>query len=461
MSMDRSDELGRELKRLRQGDHLCHFYETATAVEAMVVPFFQDGLARNERCLFIADDANAHQTTQMLARAGVDAKREIERGALRILTTREAYLPAGRFEPLAMLEKLERETDDALAAGFSGLRGSGDMAWVLGPHAGTDQLIMYEAVLNDVASRRQFLGVCRYDLRLFPPSLLQDVLRVHPSVVIGSLVCPSAYYEPPRMALGEAGDDERLRWTIGQLHRTRAAKLELERALEVRDQALRARDEFLSVAAHELRTPLTTLSLQLQRMAREIERRSFDGLEHMAKEAIKASRHLNALVENMLDVTHVAAGRTEFVLHQEPVDLVGVTRDVAERFRGASAIEITAAEPVVGHWDRVRIEEVVTNLLSNACKYGRGQPIDVVIERRAGSASLTVRDRGIGIDEQDLARIFEPFERAVSNDSYGGLGVGLFITRKIVEAHGGTLSVESERDKGSTFTINLPVEASV
>ena len=459
MATNQTTELEVELGRLRHGQHLCLFHEGCTAAQDTIVPFFRDGLARDERCLFIAEADSVGETLALLASCGIDARGAIDRGALQILSPRAAYLPHGRFEPQAMLEMLERRTDEALADGYAGLRASGDMSWALGPEAVTEQLIEYEAVLNDVASRRAFIAICRYDLHRFPPEIMRDILRVHPQVVIASLVCPSTYYEPPAMALGQFSEAERLRWTIGQLYEARAAKRALERAVEARDAAVRARDQFLAVAAHELRTPLTALSLQLQSADREIERRAIEGLGRKMTGALRASRHMTALVENMLDVARAAAGHTEVVLHPEQVELVDVAKDVVDRFHGSAPIVLAANGPVVGLWDRVRIDEVVTNLVSNACKYGGARPIEVAVERRGDRARLSVSDQGIGVAEEDRERIFEPFERAVSSDSYGGLGLGLFITRRIVEAHGGTIRLASARGSGSTFTVELPIGA--
>jgi signal transduction histidine kinase len=112
--------------------------------------------------------------------------------------------------------------------------------------------------------------------------------------------------------------------------------------------------------------------------------------------------------------------------------------------------------PVTGNWDRLRLEQVVTNLISNAIKYGPRKPIELRIEQSDGTARLTVRDQGIGISEHDQARVFEPFERAVSVRHYGGFGLGLWITRKIVEAHGGAIRVQSRPGEGSTFVVELP-----
>jgi signal transduction histidine kinase len=143
------------------------------------------------------------------------------------------------------------------------------------------------------------------------------------------------------------------------------------------------------------------------------------------------------------------------------VDLAAITRDVVERFsdeavKARCTVEV-ASESVVGDWDRLRLEQIVTNLLTNAFKFGPGHSIEIAVARAGANARLTVTDHGIGIAREDLDRIFRRFEQAGSTRGHGGLGLGLYIVRGIVEAHGGTIRVDSEPEMGSTFTIELPV----
>jgi signal transduction histidine kinase len=168
---------------------------------------------------------------------------------------------------------------------------------------------------------------------------------------------------------------------------------------------------------------------------------------------------LTGLINNLLDISRITAGRLDLEL--EPVDLAAVVRDSAARAReeiarASCTVQVEAPGPCMGQWDRMRVEQVVTNLLSNALKYGAGHPIEVSVAGDDGWARLTIRDHGIGIPPEDQARIFERFERAVSDRHYGGLGLGLWIVRQIVDALGGMIEVESESGKGSLFTINLP-----
>jgi signal transduction histidine kinase/CheY-like chemotaxis protein len=228
-------------------------------------------------------------------------------------------------------------------------------------------------------------------------------------------------------------------------------------------EAVRARDEFLSVASHELNTPLATLTLQLD------EAFSGDGTGSItvspAERAAMIGRgrrqlsRLARLVDGLLDISRLIGKRLE--LERSSVDLGATARDVIDQLaselsRAGCTLQLQAEEAVVGQWDPLRVAQVITNLISNACKYGAGKPIEVKIERAGGQARLSVTDHGIGISAGDMERIFEIFERAVSARHYGGLGLGLYITRQVVEAHGGTIDVRSEQGKGSTFVVHLP-----
>jgi signal transduction histidine kinase len=231
-------------------------------------------------------------------------------------------------------------------------------------------------------------------------------------------------------------------------------------------QAIQLRDDFLSIASHELKTPLTPLRLQLHLLMRRAEANPSGVPAETVRTAsggmMRQVARLARLVDELLDVSRIAAGRLE--LHPEEVELTGMVRDLTaqlepERERTGSTLTVHADHPIVGVWDRGRVEQLLTNLVTNALKYGAGKPIDISVSTVAGQAVLTVRDRGIGIAPEDQARIFERFERAVSVRKYGGIGLGLWIVRRIVDALGGSISVESEANVGSCFTVRLPLGA--
>ncbi|RKG99387.1 GAF domain-containing protein [Corallococcus carmarthensis] len=245
----------------------------------------------------------------------------------------------------------------------------------------------------------------------------------------------------------------------------RRAALALDNASLYRDarQAIRLREEFLSIASHELKTPISALQLQVQSLLAGLTRSgaSFDperlkrGLERVDRQV----KRQTLLVNDLLDVSRLSAGKLELVL--EPLELGGLVREVAERFeqeyaRSGTPLELTLAPEVRGQWDRLRLDQVFTNLFSNALKYGRGNPVHVALELEGERARLRVRDGGIGIAKEHLPRLFHRFERAVSERNYGGFGLGLWIARQIVEAMGGHIEVESVLGEGSTFLVELP-----
>jgi len=223
-------------------------------------------------------------------------------------------------------------------------------------------------------------------------------------------------------------------------------------------RAVAIRDDFLSIAGHELRTPLAALSLQVASIPLLLDRGDSQVLRERAEKMGAQCRRIERLVRDLLDVSRISSGKVE--LARERFDLSVLVAEVIGRFTE----EIAAAdgsidyrsEAVEGEWDRHRIDQVVTNLVANAVKYGRGSRIEVRVFRRGGRAALVVRDFGIGIAAGDQARIFERFERAAVDRNVGGLGLGLWIARQIVEQHGGSIEVESAPEQGSRFTVELP-----
>jgi len=246
--------------------------------------------------------------------------------------------------------------------------------------------------------------------------------------------------------------------------RRMALAVENARLLQESREAIQMRDTFLSVAAHELRTPLTVLRLQVQSMLRGARSQppspSTGDVEGKARVIARQVERLGQLVDELLDISRLTEGRLSFQL--EDVDLTEVVRELATRFReefvraGSVLVFHGLDSPAVGRWHRLRLEQVVINLLTNAIKYGRGRPILVTVAADVDHVWLSVRDEGIGISPRDQGRIFERFERAVSEQHYGGLGLGLWIVREIVRGFGGSISVESVPEVGSTFTVELP-----
>lgn len=246
------------------------------------------------------------------------------------------------------------------------------------------------------------------------------------------------------------------------LQQTRLRR-ERDEAMEGLRAAVRSRDQFLSIASHELKTPLTSLQLQTQALLRQLRAGGAAVEDTVARAQVieRNLKRLTSLVNELLDISRISRG--SLPVKRAPADLVAIAAEVAERLgdlfvQSRTELRVHAPRTLVGEWDAERIDILLTNLLANAVKYGPGKPVDVFIERVGGEALVRVVDQGIGIDRADQQRIFERFERAVTERQYGGFGVGLWLSREIVKAHAGSIAVASEPGAGATFTVRLPVE---
>ena len=238
-----------------------------------------------------------------------------------------------------------------------------------------------------------------------------------------------------------------------------AQALERARLFQRTRNAVALRDDFLSVAGHELRSPAHAIGLIAESLIRRLRAGESsedlaDGLERLRESADR----LTELTRGLLDVASIAEGRLK--LERRTVDLAAVADQVVRDFeevglRAGCRIE-TRLEPVTGDWDRERIGQVITNLLSNACKFGADAPVEVRLTADDDIARLSVRDHGIGIAPADQPRLFRRFERIEARRRFGGMGLGLWICRRIVEAHGGRIGLDSEPGAGSTFWFELP-----
>ncbi|HVR03849.1 MAG TPA: ATP-binding protein [Polyangia bacterium] len=246
---------------------------------------------------------------------------------------------------------------------------------------------------------------------------------------------------------------------------TERLQIERERARLVREleEAISARDDFLSIASHELRTPLTPIRLSVQSLKRKGQSLATvipKGLATQLETMDRQVGRLDTLINELLDVSRITVGRLDLEISE--FDVAALVREVVGRFQqeldwGHHTVTLDLGGPVIGRWDRLRLDQVVSNLLSNAMKYGGERKlIEIGVSTGPAGVEVWVRDHGVGISPEDQDRIFERFERLISVRHFGGFGLGLWIVRQIVEAHGGRVRVQSAPGEGSTFTVEVP-----
>ncbi len=222
--------------------------------------------------------------------------------------------------------------------------------------------------------------------------------------------------------------------------------LQEEKSKQKAQDEIKARDEFLAIVSHELKTPLATMLLQIQLVLHNIRNVSLanfsvENLLKMLDNAEKQSKRLSKMINDLLNVSLITTGRIDLERHS--MDLAETTKNIVDNFSERMAKEgyktnLHLDSPhIIGNWDKIRIEQVISNLLTNAIKYGNQNPINISVSKNNSHAFITVEDKGIGIPEERREQIFARFARAVPAKKYDGLGVGLFITNQIVTAHGG------------------------
>ncbi|MCY1392906.1 Adaptive-response sensory-kinase SasA [compost metagenome] len=242
------------------------------------------------------------------------------------------------------------------------------------------------------------------------------------------------------------------------LKRLQSTQLELE-------QAVRMRDDFMSIVAHEVRTPLNGLILETQLRKMHLARDNsaaftLDKMHAMVDRDERQIKSLIRLIEDMLDVSRIRTGKLS--IRPKRFDLSTLVRELLHNFSqqidaAEASVSLDATQPVIGNWDEFRIEQVISNLLTNALRYGAKSPISVKVYSEGGQALVDVQDRGIGISEENQKRIFQQFERVSARHAVAGLGLGLFISEQIVAAHGGTITVQSRIGEGALFRVCLPL----
>ena len=395
----------------------------------------------------------------------------------------ELYLMRERVKQIAALEANQQASEKARARLFEMLM---QLPMAMAATSGREHTIeLANPWFTRLAGRRQLIG--RKMLDVFADAIMGDTAELDEAFRSGEAVIKhqrrisllgddgmrvtrfvTYSIQPFRMHDGSVGGliicGTDVTVEVQARENERRAQAERERLLEELQAALRARDDFLMVASHELRTPLTSLQLTASSVLRQLARAGGQPLpSEMLDDRMRTVKRqldrLEQLIATLLDVSRIGVGRLDLQL--EHIDLVDVAKEVIARLHDEAGrqnvkLELAAPPSVVGSWDRSRIDQILTNLVTNAIKYGQGKPVEVELGCNDERAEMRVIDHGIGVAPEQQERIFGKFERAASQRNYGGLGLGLWITRELVELMGGKVRVDSTPGNGATFIVSLP-----
>jgi signal transduction histidine kinase len=478
------EHLARDLGSLRHGDHLCLPYDDSDERNQVIVPFIGEGLARGERCVYVLEADQHPQLLSLLAQGGVNAGRAVARGALWLRTPAEMYFRTGKFDPDDTLALVDELIEGALADGFSGVRGSGEICAPDRTGVPWPTMLSYEARFNERFAKRPFIALCRYHRADSPPAMIADALRTHPTVIAGARVCRNPYYEKPDIALGADRDAERVEWMLHQLRRSsfndrRAQEITRSLAGETSrlaaenqsrahveadlERAVRMRDRFLDELTKELAGPVAGLAVELQALAHGSAGGERRGREDRGVPAARVAalgdhvKRLGAVMEELSEVSRLTSRHA--VPPAEELDLADVVRRITLRNRerlaaAGSSVSLRTEARIQGRWDCRRVEQLVTNLLLSAAKFGAGQAIDVDLTTDGGTAIMTVRFRGAPrlADEEEGAWGHALRQRA-SDPRGRDAGAGLWVAREIAGALGGTVQISPCADTGPGVTV--------
>lgn len=407
-------------------DHVAFLYTSRTEQFGVVIPYIQQGLQRNERCLYVADENSRTEVVEAFQSCGIDVDAALESGALTIQTKDGTYLKDGSFSPEDMVGFLEDAVADAVEE-YDGLRTTAEMTWVLGDRTATEALVEYERQLNRHYPGLDIIGLCQYNRARFPPEIINDVIRTHPHLVHDNSVVHNVYYTPrERHQESAAPSHEVDHWTS-----VLSALAKAETDLAAKNERL---EEFASIVSHDLRNPLSVAQGNLELAREEYDSDHLDTVD----DALTRSQ---ALIDDLLTL----ARDGDEVSSVDPVELGALTENCWQNVATAEASIVTKTGRRV-RADRSRLQRLFENLYRNAIEHGRD---DVTVTVGELDAGFYLEDDGPGIPEAIRDDVFE----AGYSTSEHGTGFGLSIVEQVAEAHGWNVELTEGSGGGARFEI--------
>jgi signal transduction histidine kinase len=438
------------LERLAPHDHLCSIYESPEEHFAVAIPFIRIGLDRGEKCIYVADDGTETVVRDAMYAEGIDVERAIATGSLVLETREAAYMNRGSFDPEWMFTFWADATAEAMGQGFSALRATGETEWVRRGAPGLERWMEYESRMTHVLARHNCVALCQYNRRVFPPEVVLDVIRTHPTVIYGGVVCRNLYSVPPDEFL----DTHQTEREVERLLTNIRQREEIEQELDASVCQLRALANRLMHAQDEERR-------RIARMLHETTAQDLAGLKMLLARLNRTADYLGdgerrALTESMsLAEQSMTQIRTlSYLLHPPFLDEMGLLpalRWYATGFAERSGIKLDVELPE--RFGRLPLDtetalfRIVQESLINIHRHAGSKTARIRLRRDAETLVLEIKDRGHGIPKASLEQI----------TSRGGVvGVGIAAMSERIERLGGRLEIKSG-DRGTIVVARLPL----
>lgn len=409
-------------------DHLALLYESQAEQLGAAIPFIQQGLERDERCLYVADENSKEDVLAAMRQADFDVDTARNAGALTLHTSQETYCRDGGFHPDEMVEFLSNSIDEA-HSDYTGLRIAAEMTWIFGAAPDMDTLIEYEAKLNHLLQDEASIALCQYNRERFPATVIADIVRTHPHLIYDSTVCQNYYYTPPEEFFGPHQPEREVERMVETLRERTQATVKLREHEQQLQQQNDRLESFASLVAHELRNPVAIGQIYSQQLP---DQAGADSVEHVSDAFDR--------IEDMIDILLVVTRGREAVTDQGSVQLANAAHAAWAKAETSEArLEVTVNDTI--YVDETYIEHLFRNLFENSVEHGDAATVSV----GALPTGFYVADDGSGIPAEKQEKVFNVgYTTAVD---HGGTGVGLAFVSALADIYEWTVEV-TESDAG-------------
>ncbi len=417
------------------GTHFCQFYETEEDLKDILVPYFKEGLENNEYCMLITSNPfSASQAKEALKKTVPDFNGYYQKGQIEILPYTEWYVKDGIFDSDRVLNGWIDKLDQALEKGYEGLRLSGNTFWL--EKADWEDFVDYEEAVDTVIGQYPMIALCTYCLEKCSAAEIIDVVNNHEFALI----------------------KRKNTWELIETTEHKRTEKELMNAMEKLQRSNLDLEQFAYVASHDLQEPLRMISSFLQLLQRRYEGQLDSSADEFIGYAVDGAQRMQNLINDLLEFSRITTKGKKFenVNMEEPLENALTNLKLSIEENNAAIIPNNSLPTING--DYTQMTQLFQNLIGNAIKYRSSEPpqIHISATKKDNNWLFSIKDNGLGIDPKYTDNVFKIFRRLHTNSEYEGTGVGLAITKRIIERHNGQIWVESEPGIGSTFYFTIP-----